>query len=305
VKAHPPFGRAGSVARHDQLVPAIVRLLTDLAEQRTLVLAMGGLDTIDALSMQLLWYLAHLALERRWVLLATCRDERLETDPELQRVIDASVRQGLCTHIRLPCLPRRESDQLVRAVLRDHPVDRALLDQMYSLTLGNAHFLVELARALGESGEVNNGPANSTLSHLSKHVPGSIQILVESNVANLEPNVRQVLRLLAAAQGDLTLAEYRAAAKALRPSVTAAAFLDALDRALAMQLVQEVEGQYSFRHPLVGATLYAGLTTHRRLQYEAALRPARRVDGEIAKLTAVTPRVASSGSVAGRAEVTQ
>ena len=306
VEANPSFDRAGSVARHSHLVAAIVRLLTDLAAERTVVLTVGDLDAIDPLSLQLLWYLAHLAGNRRWVIVATCREERLDAESELLGALDAAVHQGVCTHMRLPCLPRPECDQLVRAILRDYPVDGVLLDHMFSLTLGNALFVVELARALRECGDVDATAATpTTLSHVSKQVPEAIRKLVESTVSNLEPNVRQVLRLVAAAQGDLTLAELRVAAKALRPSVPAAAFLDALDRALAVQMIEELEGTYSFRHPLVGATLYERLPAHRRLQYEAALRPARRMDGKLSKLTVLTAPVPASGPVARRAEVTQ
>jgi hypothetical protein len=51
---------------------------------------------------------------------------------------------------------------------------------------------------------------------------------------------------------------------------------DALDSALRMRLLEEREGGYAFRHPVVRAALADGLPRHRRDEFRAALATYRR-----------------------------
>jgi predicted ATPase len=92
----------------------------------------------------------------------------------------------------------------------------------------------------------------------------------------MRESVRRVLTLAAAAGGrEVTLSDLRVAGVALKPPVSDAALFDALDCALELRILEERDGSYAFRHPLVRAALYEDLSKHRRDELHAALRRSR------------------------------
>ncbi|HET9012732.1 MAG TPA: ATP-binding protein, partial [Gemmatimonadaceae bacterium] len=84
--------RAGDAQLY--LVPAIARLLIDLARAQTVVLVLGDLDGLHRSSLNLLEYLAPLAAERRWLIVGTYRDEGVAPGSELRRMIAAAEWEG-------------------------------------------------------------------------------------------------------------------------------------------------------------------------------------------------------------------
>ena len=56
--------------------------------------------------------------------------------------------------------------------------------------------------------------------------------------------------------------------------MTVPVLFDALDRALRMHLLEERDGGYTFRHPVVRAALYHCLPRHRKDELRAALTTA-------------------------------
>jgi DNA-binding SARP family transcriptional activator len=259
------------------LIPAIVALLSDLARARPLVLVLGDLHDLHRSSLDLLEYLAQLGLERRWLIVGTFREEGVEVGSALWHMIAATFREGLCLHVELERLPRVDSDRLVRAILRGGAVGDAVLDRIYARCLGNPLFVEELMHEMRERGELvlTNGSWQIVPS-LSACVPGRVRAQVALRVAPMEPSARRVLALAAAAGGtELSLSELRSAGAALQPPVSDVALFDALDRALESRILEERNGAYAFRHPLVRSALYEGLSKHRRDQLHAALGHSR------------------------------
>jgi predicted ATPase len=111
-----------------------------------------------------------------------------------------------------------------------------------------------------------------TASSPSERVPARVRALVAMDVAPMEESVRRVLALAAAAGGmEISLTDLRAGAAALQPPVSDPALFEALDRALELRILEERDGAYAFRHPLVRSALYQQLSAHRRDQLHAAL----------------------------------
>jgi DNA-binding SARP family transcriptional activator len=259
----PSLGFGSKRAGDDRLylLPAIVQLLTDLARRRSVVLVLGDLHGLHRSSLNLLEYLAPLAAQRRWLILGTYREEGLARGSELRRMIASTEREGLCLKLELERLSRPECDRLVRALLPGDDVDRALPVDIYARSLGNPLFVEELLREMRE----RCAPA-------SRCVPPSVRALVALRMAPVKESVRRVVALVAAAGGsEISLAELRAAAAALRPPVSDVALFDALDRALELCILDERDGSYAFRHPLVRSALYEDLSRHRRDELHAAL----------------------------------
>jgi DNA-binding SARP family transcriptional activator len=261
------------------LIPEIVRLLTDLARDRPVLLVLGDLDGVHRSTLNLLGYLATLAEQRRWLIVGTHGEKWHAPGSGLSRLIDATERERLCERIELERLSRPHCDRLVHALLRGGTVSDAVLDHVYAQSLGNPLFVEELLREMRERNELvladscwQQPPSPSAC------VPASVRALVGLRTAPVKESVRRVLTLAAAAGGrEISLSDLRAGGAALKPPVSDAALFDALDCALELRILEERDGSYAFRHPLVRAALYEDLSKHRRDELHAALgRSSRR-----------------------------
>ena len=258
---------------HLYLVPTVVRLLTDLARTRPVVLVLGDLHASHYSTIHLLPYLALLAAQRRWLLVGSVRGEEVAATTELQQMIDVMTRERLCVHVDLSPLARLDCDQLVRRMLPGGQVSGELLERVYARSLGNPLFAGELVREMLDRFELvlENGSWHASFP-LSARVPTRVRALVAMRVDPLEESVRRVLALVAAADAvEISLAVLRAGAAALHPPVSDVTLFDALDRALKVGILEERKDAYAFRHPLVRAALYEDLPKHRRDQFRAAL----------------------------------
>jgi predicted ATPase len=234
-----------------------VRLLTDLGRDQTVILALGDLTSLHRSSLNLLGYLASLAVQRRWLIVGTFRDEELAGASELRRMLDTAERDRLCARIELQRLARPECDRLAQALLGGRQVASTVLDHVWERSLGNPLFVEELLREAPSA---------------SARVPAGVRSLVGLRVAPMNDSARRVLALAAAAGGrNVTLADLRVGAAALLPPVSDAALFDALDRALELGMLEERDGSYAFAHPLIRAALYEDLPRHRRDELHAAL----------------------------------
>jgi DNA-binding SARP family transcriptional activator len=258
------------------LASDIVRLLTDLARARTVVLVLGDLHDLHSASFDLLEFLAQLAVQRRWLIIGTFREEGLEVGSELWRMIDSTMREHLCLHFELQRLARPDCDQLVRTMLPGARVGDGFLDHVYARSLGNPFFVEEVVREMREREELvlTNG-SWETAGSLSARVPARVRAHVALRVASIDESARRVLALAAANGMEVSLADLRMGAERLEPTVSDAALFDALDRALELRILEERNDAYAFRHPLFRSALYDDLSQHRRDQLHAALGRSR------------------------------
>jgi predicted ATPase len=271
-KRLPPIPDRPATGQRD-LLAALVRLLNDLADSRPVLLVLGDLHDVHVTSLDLLQYLAHLAVQRRWLILGTIRDEALAGDGRLRRMIEATTHERLCLRLEVHRLGRRDSDDLVRVLLPGGGVGDALLEHIYERSLGNPLFTQELVLEMSECGEVvlADGSWRRPFSH-SARVPARVRALVATRLTSIEQSTRRVIALAAVASGtEISLSDLRSGAAALQPPVSDAALFDALDRALEIRMLEERNGAYAFRHPLVRLAIYEDLSAHRRDQLRDAL----------------------------------
>jgi len=258
------------------LAPAIVRLLTDLARVQPLLLVLGDLHDLHPSSLDLLEYLAELATQRRWLIVGTRREEGLEGGAELSRMVDTTEREGLCVQLELQPLDLADCAQLMRALLPGGRVDDAFVGHLYARSLGNPLFVEELLSEMRARGELvlTKGSWRAVAS-LGAWVPARVRALVALRVAPMEQSVRRVLALAAANGMEISLSDLRTGGAALHPPVSDVALFNALDRALAIRILEERDDSYAFRHPLVRSALYEDLSKHRRDELHAALECSR------------------------------
>ena len=268
-----------------ELFPSIVQFLMDLARTNPVLLVLGDLHEADAVGLDLIRYLAHLAVGTPLLLVGALRDPDIEAGPGFPQMIEAMTRERLWLRIDLHCLSRQATDQLVRAMLPRAHVSDGTLAQIYAQSRGNPLFVRELVEGMIAHGSpVAADEGCQDLSWLAARLPARRRILIGMRLALMDEPLRRVLGLAAAVGAtEISLSQLRAGAAALEPPVGIPVLFDALDRALQLRLLEERGDGYAFRHPVVRAALYDCLPRHRRDELRTALtgpggRSARSVD---------------------------
>lgn len=258
---------------HLDLIPSIVQFLTDLTRTKPVLLVLGDLHEADAIGLDLVRYLAHLAIRAPLLIVGALRDPDIEAGAGLRRMIEAMTRERLWLRIDLHCLSRRATDQLVYAMLPGVHVGDNTLAEIYAQSRGNPLFVRELVDGLssyGDSAAADDGFQGSSL--LAARLQTHTRALTAMRLALLDDPLRRVLGLAASVgAAEISLSQLRAGAAALDPPVAVPALFDALERALRMRLLEERDEGYAFRHPVVRSALYECLPRHRRDEFRAAL----------------------------------
>lgn len=253
----PPVPVPGLHDYHLDLIPCIAKFLTDLACTDPVVLVLGDLDEADPVGLDLISYLAHLAVRAPMLVAGALRDPDIEAGNRLRRMVEAMTRERLWRRIDLHCLSRGATDQLVHAMLPGVHVSDESLAEIYAQSRGNPLFVRELVDGMSTCGD----PDPRT------------RALTEMRLALMDEPLRRVLGLVAAAGAtEISLTRLCAGAAALEPPLPVPALFDALDHALRMRLLEERDDRYAFRHPFVRSALYDCLPRHRREEFRAALR---------------------------------
>jgi DNA-binding SARP family transcriptional activator len=268
------------------LFPSVVQFLMDLARTKPVLLVLGDLHEADAVGLDLIRYLAHLAVGTPLLLVGALRDPDIEADPGFRQMIEAMTRERLWLRIDLHCLSRQATDQLVHAMLPRVHVNDHILAQIYAQSRGNPLFVRELVEGMNAHGSpVAADEGCQDLSWLAARLPARRRILIGMRLELMDEPLRRVLGLAAVGATDISLSQLRAGTAALKPPVDIPVLFDALDRALRLRLLEERGEGYAFRHPVVRAALYDCLPRHRRDELRAALTaPGERCERSIDRL---------------------
>ena len=259
------------------IIPSIVQFLTDLARAKPVLLVLGDLNELDGVGLDLIRYLNHLADHVPLLMAGALRDVDIEIDADLRRMAEAMTRERLWLRLELRCLSRRAADQLVRTLLPGAQVGDDILAEIYALSRGNPLFVRELVDGISSRhGAAAGGQGSRDSAQLAAHLPARTHAMTALWLALMDQALRQVLGLAAAAGTmEISLTQLRAAAAALEPPLASPVVSDALDRALRMHLLEERDGGYAFRHPVLRAALYDCLPRHLRDEFRAALAATR------------------------------
>lgn len=269
---------------HGRLLAAFAAMLGRLSATRALLLVLDDLHAADATSLHLLLHLGHAASAHRWLIVGTYRDEDVSPGSEIHRVLTSFTRGGPARHISLLRLSREDTNRFVEALLQletGTPTHRSasstLLDRVYALSLGNPLFVHELVRSMQDEGALELVHGRWQLSaavgnSVVRRVPGEVHDLVAARVSHLSTDVRRILSLAAVAGMQWSFADlFDAAMLAFPSSLDEETLMEALDRALSAQILEDRGEVYSFQHPLVHAALLQQTPSHRRAQFHAAI----------------------------------
>jgi tetratricopeptide (TPR) repeat protein/DNA-binding XRE family transcriptional regulator len=180
-------------ARQARLSRAIGQLLEATRDGRPFVLMVDDIQWADDASAQVLHYLARNARERPLLVLYAYRDEELDSDARLARLIE-SLRRGADAHrVALGRLGPADAERLVATLGNTRSGVPELAQRLYRETEGNPFFLVSILQSLSE-GEPPQAPLQSEGSGL---LPDALRAAVRARLAHVPAGIRPVLEAAA------------------------------------------------------------------------------------------------------------
>jgi len=257
------FKRTGSRDPQQEqwaLFNAAATFLASLAMRVPVVLLVDDLHAADESSLQLFHYLARQTRTAPVILLATYRtDVEPAVASPFGALINALYREHLGETLPLKPLTVEAIYDVVGQILGGRAVPE-LVEAIFGITKGNPFFVREITTALLKSGQVEEQAGEWHLrSGTELPLPSGLRGLLRERVARLGLQVEATL-VAAAVAGT----EFRFEVLRMVSELPESQLLDALDKALMAQLVEETEDGYRFRHPLIRHTLYEGLSRARR-----------------------------------------
>ena len=271
----------------------MLHFFTEQATRQPLLFILEDLHWSDETSLELLVYLARNCTHLPILFVLTYRSD--EVSPELRHSLAEFDREHLAQDFSLQRLTRPEVDAMLQAIFAMHQAaPTGLLESMYALTEGNPFFIEEILKSLIATGEITDreGVWERTLlfgTH-TRHpsIPRSVQDAVYQRTKQLSASARQVLTLAAVAGRRFDLPILQQVMQ-----IDESHLLVCMKELVAAQLVrEEAPDQFSFRHALTRAGVYAELLAgerralHRRIAetIEQLLSPPSILDAQLVDL---------------------
>jgi len=262
-------------ARQARLARAVGQLLEALREGGPLLLIVDDIQWADDASAQVLHYLARHVVDRPALVIYAYRDEELDGNEQLARLVESLRREAHARRIPLARLGPEDAASLLSA-LGDARFDASgLAERLYRETEGNPFFLTSILQSLSD-GEIQ-------LETLSREDPGllpdALRAAVRARITHVPEDIRPTLET-AAVLGrrfdfDTLLDVTRVPEERL---------LEALEALVRRRLLREEPegGVYDFSHDKVREVVYrdVGGTRRRLLHRTVAEALERRGEGE-------------------------
>jgi DNA-binding SARP family transcriptional activator len=242
------------------LFNAAAAFLIELASQAPVVLFIDDLHAADETSMHLFHYLARQTHTAQVVLLAACRaDWTGSATTPLSSLLNALYRERLSETVNLRPLEEAAAAQIVNQTLEGEAVPQ-LLEAIQDIAEGNPFFIEEITRALLKADQLEEYEGKwSPKPGAELHAPNDLEGLLRERAARLGPQVETVLTSAAVVGREFDFEILRR-----MTTLPEGELLDALDAALASNLLEETEMGYRFRHALTRHALYNSLSRARR-----------------------------------------
>ncbi|MEO8694174.1 MAG: AAA family ATPase [Acidimicrobiales bacterium] len=238
-ESSPQGGRSGG-----GLFGPVLELLATLAGDGVIIVALEDLHWADAVTWDLVHFLARNLVDERIVLVGTYRANEVATKPQQRRRLGELTRLPTVQRLQLSGLDRAEIASKVDNLIGG-PAPASLIDAVVARGEGNPFFTEELVAA-----------------HLAgQAIPAVLSDLVATDLAELDDVGRWALGVIAAVGHDtdhgllVRVAEFD-------EDRLEAAMRSAIDAQLVV--VDRENDAYRFRHALIGEVVYAELLPSER-----------------------------------------
>jgi DNA-binding CsgD family transcriptional regulator/tetratricopeptide (TPR) repeat protein len=248
-----PWQVEGRAARSQrQVFEEALALLTERAASAPVLLVLEDLHWADTSTLDLVVFLAHHVDDRPLLLFATHRADEPASNERMRRLANGVRRSGSALVLELGPLERDELTALLEA-RSDGSLPAALTDAIVARAEGNPFYAEELLAATDdESGELPHG----------------LRDLLLQRVARLDRPTRALLRLAAAAGGDVAYSLLRATTE-LPEHDTRDSLRCAVEHGVLV--VDQATGTFRFRHALLAEAVYATILPGEREELHARL----------------------------------
>lgn len=231
-----------------QLFEGVLAMLEDFAGDHPVVLVLEDLHWSDALTRDLLAFLAPNLRAQRVLVIGSYRTEDVAPDSPLRRVL---AELGRLPHVIRLELPPLDSGQIAERIrqLTGSPPSQLVVDRVLARTQGNAYFVEELVA----SGRLDRG-----------EIPSSLRDLLLLRASVLSPAARRTLGVASLAVADID--------EGLLAAVTGTSVTDIrahLREAIGRHLLVATADGARFRHALLQEALRDELLPSERREHHA------------------------------------
>jgi tetratricopeptide (TPR) repeat protein len=248
-------------ARQARLSRAVDQLIEAARGSRPFVLMVDDIQWADDASAQVLHYLARHAAQRPVLVIYAYRDENIDSDERLARLIESVRRDTGARRLPLARLSYADTESIIVALadanlgtVSDAP---GLAERLYRETDGNPFFLMSILQSLSE-GETQLGPSTSGAPGL---LPDALRAAVRVRLAHVPQAIRPILET-AAVLGR----RFDFDTLLVVTHETEALLLDAVEALVKRRLLREEPegGVYDFSHDKLREVVYRDIGGVRR-----------------------------------------
>jgi class 3 adenylate cyclase len=248
-----------------RLLDAVAQLLIAASQRAPLVVVLDDLHWADKGTIAMLRHVARFAPKERLLLLGAYRDVELDRQHPLADALGALRRETNYERILLRGLATDQVGELI-STLAEQEVPQGLVDAISRETEGNPFFIREVLLHLIDTGAIyrKEGIWTSDATSIEElGIPEGVRQVIGRRLSRLSEDANRMLTAASAAS-----AAFRFETAAAVAGLEEEAALDALDQALAAQLLRPaVQAQsYEFTHALIRHTLYAELNPSRQVR---------------------------------------
>jgi len=238
--------------RQTRVADAAVHMLRRAAAEQPILIFIDDLQWIDRATSELLGVLARRIADARILVLANARTGG----------VPASIRDAEPTLIALDTFTEEETGRFLETVLAPSQVGPAAKRRLYRLTGGNAFFLEEVVKILGEDGPLAGEAADV-------EVPGTVQDLLAMRIDHLPAPSKLALQA-AAVLGTELEGSHLAGMLGLPPANMTGIVATLCDGGFLLPAGEDGSERLAFRHVLGRDAAYAGLLQENRHHLHAS-----------------------------------
>lgn len=251
-----------------RLFEGVAHFLTRLSSQEALLLVLEDLHWASESTLELLHYLARYLADHPVLLVGTFRSEEIGLQHPLLTLRRRLTREGLARPLRLPHLSPAAVETMVVEMSGVGDAAVPLARRLYAETEGNPFFLMEITKALFETGAIRleQGAWRGDFAQISKGeipLPAGVSEAIQARVHRLKDDAQEAVRVAAVLGREFDFDLLNAVWGRGEEDT-----LQAVDALLRHRLIDEGTGavgrDYSFTHHKIQEALYAGISRQRR-----------------------------------------
>jgi predicted ATPase/DNA-binding CsgD family transcriptional regulator len=243
-----PSPLLGPAEEKSRLFESLYLVLSRVAAELPLILALEDIHWADPASLELLHFLARRLRRDRWLVLATYRPGELPYGEGMSQLRQELVRERRVQELTVKPLNASETGDLINRVLGARgPAPDGLIAWIFRLGEGNPFFTEEILRSIVD-GSGDAGVSLDPTSISGVVVPPTVREMIMTRVSRLTPDARRVLSAAAILGRAFELEALQHVSQ-----LTGEVFSQASTALLLTQLVgaDHASPRYSFRHSLI------------------------------------------------------